>query len=366
MKIFISKILLASAFIVSISNFAISAEISDSASQSKANIAILGVGGTIAGQAQSAAQVVGYKAAALSVDDIVKTIPEISSIANISLCEQIAQIDSKDMTDFIWLTLAKRVNQLLSQDDIDGVVITHGTDTMEETAYFLNLTVKSDKPVILVGAMRPNSAISADGPRNLYNAVVVAGSKNSKGYGVMVLLNDRIFSARTVTKTNTILPSAFNSIDFGALGYVVENEPKFYNKPVRLHTVDSEFDISKIKILPKVDIVYSYAGTHSDEAVKAFVKFGAKGIIHAGTGDGSIHKSTMLSLIEAKRAGIAIVRSTRVAGGIVAKDKNYDDNFGFISADSLNPQKAKILLQLALTKYQAKDNKKIQELFEKY
>lgn len=332
----------------------------------KGNVAVLGVGGTIAGTAKSPTKVVGYKAASLTVDDIIKSISELTKDVNIVLCEQVAQIDSKDMTDDIWLRLAKRVNELLKRNNINGIVITHGTDTIEETAYFLSLVVKSKKPVVLVGAMRPSTAMSADGPKNLYDACIIAGSEKSEGRGVLVCLNDTIYSARFVTKLNTILPNAFGSLDFGVLGYVVENEPYFYNALDKKYTFKSEFDVRDLNALPKVDIVYSYAGTNSHVAVEAFCKSGVKGIIHAGTGNGSIHKETLEALNNAIKSGVIIVRSTRVPGGIVSKDENYEGSYKFIASDSLNPQKAKILLQLALTKHSAKDTKSIQELFYRY
>ena len=333
----------------------------------RGRIKILATGGTIAGAAQTATDVVGYTSAVTAVDALIANVPQLSEVATVSGGEQIAQIGSQDMTDDVWLKLAKRVNELLAQSTIDGVVITHGTDTLEETAYFLNLVIKSEKPVVLVGAMRPGTAISADGPLNIYNAAAVAASPLSRGYGVLVVMNDTIHSARALTKTNTMLVNTFTSLDSGAIGYVMSGEPRFYSSPVRTHTTKSEFDISNLNALPKVEIVYSYANTDSGVAVKAFQTAGAKGIIHAGTGNGSIHKWTLPALDTAHKAGLVIVRSSRTPSGSVARNGEIsDDDHDFVVSDSLNPQKAKILLQLILTKHDAKDTKTIQDLFYRY
>jgi L-asparaginase/glutamin-(asparagin-)ase len=333
----------------------------------KGTIVILATGGTIAGAAQSATDTVAYKSAVTAVDKLIAGVPELSEVANVKGGEQIAQIGSQDMSDDVWLKLAKRVNELLAQRDIDGVVITHGTDTMEETAYFLNLVVKSNKPVVLVGAMRPGSAISADGQMNIYNAAAVAANPESKNRGVLVVMNDTIHGARAVTKTNTSLVNTFSNHDFGAMGYVLASEPKFYTMPTRIHTTKSEFDVRKLDTLPRVDIVYSYAGISSGVAVDALVKAGAKGIIHAGVGNGSVHKNILPALDEARKGGAIIVRSSRVGSGIVARNGELsDDEHDFVSADSLNPQKAKVLLQLILAKNPKATTKQIQEFFYKY
>ena len=174
------------------------------------NVKILATGGTIAGAGTSSTQTVGYTAAVTAVDSLISAVPELKNIANVS-GEQVAQIASEDMTDEVWLKLAKRVNQLLASPLVDGIVITHGTDTLEETAYFLNLVVKSDKPVVVVGSMRPATSISADGPMNLYRAVVLAGSAEAAGKGVLVMLNDQINAAREVSKTDTTSLDTFKS-----------------------------------------------------------------------------------------------------------------------------------------------------------
>ena len=274
------------------------------------------------------------------------------------------KIGSQDMTDDVWLTLAKTINKLLARKDIDGIVITHGTDTMEETAYFLNLVVKSNKPVVLVGAMRPSTALSADGPLNLYNAVVVAGAKESIGKGVLVAMNGLVIGAQSVLKMNTIDVQTFQAPNSGALGYIY-NGKVFYNQAtLKKHTSQSVFDVTNLNALPKVGIVYSYSNMESD-VVKMMANSGYKGIIHAGLGNGNIHKNVFPELISARNKGILIVRSTRVPTGPTTLDAEVDDNqYKFIASQELNPQKSRILLMLALTK--TSDWKQIQQYFNEY
>src|SRR5258706_1255963 len=223
-----------------------------------ANVTILATGGTIAGTGATSTTTVGYTAATVGVARLIEAVPELKKVANVS-GEQVFQIASENMNNDYWLKLAKRVNELLAQTDVDGIVITHGTDTIEETAYFLNLVVKSRKPVVIVGAMRPSTAISADGPINLYNAVTLAGSEEAVGKGVLVVLNDQINGARDVTKTNTANADTFRSWELGFLGYMQDNKPHFYRVSTRKHTADTEFDVGKLETLPAVDIVYRYA-----------------------------------------------------------------------------------------------------------
>lgn len=327
----------------------------------KPKIAILATGGTIAGSIDSSVATTGYTAGVVGVDVLIQAVPQIKDLADIS-GQQIANIDSSNMTDEIQLKLAKEINKLFA-NGVDGIVITHGTDTMEETAYFLNLTVKSDKPVVLVGAMRPSTAISADGPKNLYNAVALAADKQARGKGVMVAMNDKIQSARGVVKTHSLNVNAFSSPDFGDLGYIVDGEVFFYNNVAKEHTKKSPFDVSKLTALPKVDILYTYSNDGSAAAAKALVADGAKGLVIAGSGAGSIHENQKATLKELLKEGVNIAVSSRVVAGRVAVSGD-DAKLGFISAEDLNPQKARILLALALTK--TNDPKKIQEYFLKY
>lgn len=332
-----------------------------SVAQAKPKIVILATGGTIAGSINNDVATTGYKAGVLGINELINAVPEIKTLADVS-GEQIANIDSSNMNDEIWLKLAKEVNKLL-KSDIDGIVITHGTDTMEETAYFLNLVVKSDKPVVLVGAMRPATAISADGPKNLYNAVALAASKEAKGRGVMVAMNDRIFSARGVVKTHSLNVDAFSSPDMGELGYIIDGKIYFYNNITKAHTKDTPFCVSKLDKLPKVDILYTYSNDGSGVAAKALVENGAKGLVIAGSGAGSIHINQKEVLKDLIKKGVIVVVSSRVVAGNVALS-DEDKKLGFISAEDLNPQKARVLLMLALTK--TNDINKIAEYFKKY
>ena len=328
-----------------------------------ANVTILATGGTIAGSGASSTTTVGYTAATVGVDTLIKAVPELSKVAQVK-GEQVFQIASENMTNEHWLTLAKRVNVLLAQSDVDGIVITHGTDTLEETAYFLDLVVKSKKPVVLVGAMRPGTALSADGPINLYNAVLLAANPDAAGKGVLVAMADQIHSARDVSKTNTSTPDSFKTTELGLLGYIQGNKPYFYRASTRKHTVETEFDISKLDKLPQVDIVYGYANV-GPVALNALVAAGAKGIIHAGVGDGSLAASVKTALIAARKQGVMIVRGSRVGQGILARNgEANDDELDFVAADTLNPQKARILLMLALTK--TNDSKAVQKMFYTY
>jgi L-asparaginase len=327
------------------------------------NVMILATGGTIAGTGASSTTTVGYTAAKIGVDALIEAVPELKKVANVR-GEQVFQIASENMDNASWLKLAKRINVLLAQSDVDGIVITHGTDTIEETAYFLNLVVKSSKPVVIVGAMRPATAISADGPINLYNAVLLAGSKEAIGKGVLVSMNDQINGAREVTKTNTSTLDTFKSPELGYLGYIQGSKPYFYRQSTRKHTVDTVFDISKLDVLPQVDIVYGYANVNPI-GLNAFVAAGAKGIVHAGVGDGSLPTVMVPALTDARKKGVLIVRASRVGQGIVARNGEADDDkLDFVVADTLNAQKARILLMLALTK--TSDSKEIQKMFYMY
>ena len=325
------------------------------------NVVILATGGTIAGRGGSATQMTGYNPGEIGVQILINAVPEIKQYANVS-GEQVANIGSFAMTHEVWLKLAKRVNELLAKDDVTGIVITHGTDTLEETAYFLNLVIKSDKPVVLVGAMRPATAISADGPVNLLNAVRLAGSPKARGKGVLVGMNDQINGARDVTKTNTTHVETFKSRELGYLGYIQNGEPYFYRDTTRKHTFLSEFDVSELKELPYVEILYAHVNGDKN-LVNALIAADVKGIVNAGMGHGSIFPTTRDALAEAVKKGIPVVKSSRVGNGMVTRVAD-DDKYGFIAGDTLNPQKARILLMLALTK--TNDAAAIQKIFDEY
>ena len=327
------------------------------------HVVILATGGTIAGTAASSTATVGYKAATVGVAELIAAVPELATVARVT-GEQVFQIASENMTPAHWLILARRVNELLARPDVAGVVITHGTDTLEETAYFLDLVVKSDKPVVLVGAMRPATAISADGPMNLYNAVALAASPDAAGRGVMVCMNDRIDAARDVTKTSTVALDTFRSPEVGALGLMERGRPVFYRTTTRLHTTATEFDVANLKELPNVGIALAYAGSGRLE-IDALAAAGVKGIVNAGVGDGSLSIEARAALVEARKRGIVVVRASRIPGGPVVRDGEADDDaLDFVVADNLSPQKARILLALALTR--TSDTREIQRIFRRY
>lgn len=326
------------------------------------NIHILATGGTIAG-AGTTTTGSSYTAGQVAINELISAVPELREVANIK-GEQIVKIGSQDMSDEVWLKLANYLNTLLKRNDVDGVVITHGTDTMEETAFFLNLTVKSDKPIVLVGAMRASTSLSADGPLNLYNAVVTAGAKESYGRGVMIVMNGSILGAHAAMKMNTINVQAFQAPNSGAMGYVFNGKVHYNETTDKLHTTKSVFDVSDMDKLPKVGIIYSYSNVEP-EALEALVKNNYQGIIHAGVGNGNIHKNLFPLLIDASRKGILVVRSSRVPTGPTTLDAEVDDRqYGFVASQELNPQKARILLMLALTK--TKDPQTIQNFFDTY
>lgn len=335
-------------------------------------IAVIGTGGTIAGAAANAAQTTGYQAGALSVSHLLEAVPALSAIARID-GEQLASIDSKDMSVELWVELSRRLDTLLASDAVDGAVVTHGTDTLEETAYFLHLTLKSSKPVVLTAAMRPATALSADGPMNLLNAAIVAGSPASHGRGVLVAFANRIHSAREVVKTSTFSVDAFDSPEAGPLGWVQDGRVEYVRRAERRHTVATPFRLARsgdtgaglhreagalavetgvlhdgVPPLPMVGVVHSYGGA-SRIAVDAFVAAGAAGIVAGGTGGGSLHRDLQEGLADAAARGVAIVRASRVGSGHILRNASApDDRLGFVSAGTLSAFKARVLLMLAL------------------
>jgi L-asparaginase len=327
---------------------------------------VLSTGGTISAKGESPTSLTNYKTGTLLGSELIRSVPEIQRYAAVKV-EQVVNMRSSDLTVGNWLTLANRINQIFAEDaKVAGVVITHGTNTLEETAYFLNLTIKDERPVVLVGAMRPATAISADGPLNLLNAVRTACSLEARGKGVLTVLNDEISAARDVTKTNTYRVETFRSPDLGFLGYVDGDKISFYRSPTKRHTVRSEFDVRGLKELPSVEIVYSYVQP-SPVVIRALVSSGVKGIVFAGTGAGllsNIETTTLNAVLEpdpAKRP--VMVRSNRTGSGRVVSYPEFD-KMGMIPADTLIPQKARILLMLALAKTQ--DVQEINRMFSEY
>lgn len=331
--------------------------------EQKPTVYILATGGTIAG-AGATEVTSGYKAGAISVDQMLAAVPEIMDIADIK-GEQVASIGSQDMNDEVWLKLAKRVNELLSQDNVRGIVITHGTDTQEETAYFLNLTVKSNKPVVLVGSMRPSTAISADGPRNIYNAVACAVDGQSIGRGVMLVMDDKILGADDLAKTNTLSVGTFQNPNYGPLGIMYNGKPIYSRQTVKRHTTLSEFDVTNLTTLPRVEIILSYSNATA-LFVDAAVNAGAQGIVVAGVGNGNM-TTVMQNALEnvRKQKNIAVVRSSRIMTGPTAQwDEVDDDKLNFAASWFNNPYRSRVLLMLALTK--TTDYREIQRMFSEY
>lgn len=259
----------------------------------KSSIYILGTGGTIAGTADSSTSA-NYAASKLAITSILDSIPELKKIDEEIRAFDVFQICSEDITTKHWLELAKKVNQLLAMPSVTGVVITHGTDTLEETAYFLDLVVHSDKPVVLVGAMRAATSMSADGPLNLFNALSVVHAPTAKGQGVMVVMNDTIYDARTVTKCNTTQVHTFQAPNAGPLGHVHYGNVHFERKVLRQHTVDTPFDVMQLEELPTVEIMYEHAGS-SGAVLKAIIGQKPDGIVIAGVGDGIYMLQIVLS-----------------------------------------------------------------------
>lgn len=326
------------------------------------NIVVLATGGTIAGAGATGTQS-AYTSGAVTIDAMLAAVPGIKDLANIK-GEQISNVGSQDMSFDIMLKLAKRCNELLADKSIAGIVITHGTDTLEETAFFLNLVVKSDKPVVIVGSMRPSTAVSADGPLNLYDAVAVAADPKSQGRGVLVVMNDWIHGAHSLTKTSTTAIQTFMSPLRGLVGISAYGKNDFYNSPTWKHTTASEFDVANVTKLPRVDILFACADMAPD-LIDASVANGAKGIVIAGVGNGNMNKASLEAAARAAKKGVVVVRSSRVVTGTVGRNVEVnDDEMGFIASDELNPQKSRILLSLALLN--PRTNSKLQELFYTY
>ncbi|MES2243454.1 MAG: asparaginase [Pseudomonadota bacterium] len=332
------------------------------AAQTKPNVVILATGGTIAGAGASALNSATYAAAKVPVDKLLAGLPELANVANVR-GEQVAQIASESFDNETLMKLGKRVSALVKQADVDGIVVTHGTDTLEETAYFLSLVIRTSKPIVVVGSMRPGTALSADGALNLFNAVSVAGSKDAAGKGVLVTMNDEIQSGRDVSKTINIKTEAFKS-QWGPLGMVVEGKNYWFRAPVKRHTAQSEFNIDEFEALAPVDIVYGY-GNVPRTLVDTVGKSGVKALIHGGTGNGSVANRVVPALQEVRAKGVQVIRSSRVPEGFVLRNAEQpDDKYDWVVAHDLNPQKARILAAVALTKNL--DSKQLQRVFWEY
>jgi L-asparaginase len=326
------------------------------------NITVLATGGTIAGAAASDVQA-GYTSGQVGVEQLLAAVPQAKKLANLK-GEQVSNIGSQDMNDEVWLKLARRINALAGMKDVDGIVITHGTDTIEESAYFLNLVCRTKKPIVLTAAMRPSTALSADGPLNFYNAVAVAADKQAAGRGVLVVVNDWIHGASSLTKTSTTAVQTFLSPVRGLIGTVAYGNAEWYRGPVGKNTIDSDFSLDKVTTLPRVDIIMAYENMDG-ALIDAAVAAGAKGIVIAGVGNGNMTEGALKALAAQAKNGIVCVRSSRVATGNVGRNVEVDDDkLGLVASDALNPQKARVLLRLALLKPRSLSD--MQRLFREY
>jgi L-asparaginase type II len=303
---------------------------------------VIGTGGTIG----SGGDYWHGNSTRIPIEQLVQ-IPGIEEFATVTT-EQMWNVGSSSIDPTRWLELVRRVTELFHQQkDLAGIVITHGTDTMEETAYFLDLTVPDRRPVVVTGSMRPSNMPGADGPANLLNAARVAADPNARGRGTMVLMDDRLFAAREVTKTNTTRLETFQAPERGTVA-IVDPVAIFYHRPAERGD-KPQFDVSKLDELPRVDIVYVYPGADS-VAIDAFVAAGAKGLVVAGAGRGATTPGQRQALERARDRGVVIVISSRTGSGPVPVSSGDDDGREAIGAGDLNPQKARVLLMLALTR----------------
>ena len=315
----------------------------------KPRVAIIGTGGTIASVGKGPLDIVDYGAneTMLHVDEIIARFPPVHEVAEV-IPIRFEAIPSTKVFFPEWKALVERIEALVeAQDHLDGIVVTHGTATLEETAYFLNLTLHVDLPVVVVGSQRPASALATDAGMNLVNAVRTAAAAESRGLGVLVVLNDEIQAAREVTKTSTYRLQTFRSPDFGVLGHADGDAITYYRRPIRRRAPDTEFHIRSLSALPRVDIAYAYTGSDGT-AVRAFIEAGAQGIVSAGFAPGFSGPGDVEALEEAVRQGLVVVQSTRAGSGRTFQSTRLTKS-GFLVADNLNPQKARLLLALALT-----------------
>lgn len=323
-------------------------------------VSVLATGGTIAGVQAGG---LGYTSGTKDIASLLSAVPGVERLARLE-SEQVCALGSQDMDDEHWLLLLSRVRAALARPELRGVIVTHGTDTMEETAYFLNLVLDTDKPVVLVGAMRPATSISADGPMNLYNAVAVCCDEKAEGRGVLLVANDEIHFARAVAKTNTTQVGTFRSMNHGLAGLAQQGKIHWFAASAHKHTRSSTFAGFERSVLPRVEIIHAHAGMDA-VMVRAAVAAGARGVIIAGVGSGNLHHRARAACREAIKEGIVFVRASRTGEGLVGRNMEInDDAEGFIVAGDLNPQKSRILLQLALASGTALEA--IQALFESH
>jgi L-asparaginase len=324
-----------------------------------ARIAVIGGGGSIATPARHALDLVEYGqfAQPMAVDALVANFP----LAGFDIVPvPFHGIDSAAANPAWWLELNREISR---RGDVDGVVVTHGTSSLEESAYFLHLAAKVQAPIVMVAAQRPPNALGSDAGINLLNALRVAASPSARDLGVLVVMNDEIHSAREVAKTSNFRLHAFRTPDFGILGNVEpDGAVTIYRRPARRHAPDTEFEVHDLKELPAVEIAYCYAGA-SAAAVEAFVAAGSRGIVIAGMPPGRASPAQRTALVKAAQKGLLIVQCSRAGSGRIVQ-RSEDRDAGFIPADNLNPQKARVLAMLALTR--SNEPRELRRMFETY
>ncbi len=330
----------------------------------KPKVAFIGTGGTISSIGRDALDLIDYPDSGrkLEVDELLAKFELVNEFVTPHPV-RFRAVGSTHITPADWLDLARTITKTADEDpEIAGFVVTHGTASAEETVYFLNLVLKIEQPVVVVGAQRPASAVSTDAALNLINAARTAADPASRGMGALLVLNDEIQAAREVTKTSTLRMQTFRTPDFGVLGQVDGDGVHYYRQPLRRRMPDTEFDILALDQLPRVDIAYCYAGADG-AAIDAFTAAGAKGLISAAFAPGLLSPLQDKAFGEAADRGIVVVQSTRAGSGRVpGRARLLERNF--VSADNLNPQKARVLLMLALTK--TSDIAEIRRMFREY
>ena len=319
--------------------------------ESRPRVYLIGTGGSISFVGRERTDFINYSYdnRHFTIQELLDRVPEVNQFAEV-LPEQFLNLGSPDVLPSHWLELARRINQVFREDPrASGVAVTHGTATLEETAYFLNLTVKSDKPVVVTGAMRPPTAMGTDSDVNLMDCIRVAAAANAGGRGVLTVMNNQIQAAREVTKTNSYRLETFRAHDLGLLGYAdADGQVVFYRESTRNHTASTEFDVSALAELPRVDIVYSYAGADG-LLLEALTEAGVPGIVAAGLGSGGSPPAFTAALRAARDRGVIVVIATQVGSGRVSLTRRFQED-GFVVADNLEPKKARILLMAALTR----------------
>ncbi|MCH8108255.1 MAG: asparaginase [Chloroflexi bacterium] len=321
------------------------------AEERRPRVYLIGTGGSISFVGRERTDYINYSYdnKHLTIQELLDRVPEVNEWAEVR-AEQFLNVGSTEVGPSHWLALAKRINTIFREDpEAAGVAITHGTATLEETAYFLNLTVKGRNPVVVTGAMRPPTGMGTDTDVNLMDCIRVAAAPQSAGRGVLTVLNNEIQAARDVTKTDSYRLETFRSNQLGLLGYAdSDGEVVFYRTTTKAHTQDTEFDLEDVAELPRVDIAFSYAGADG-LLVDALAGAGVPGIVAAGLGSGGSPPAFMAALRKAMERGVKVVIATQVGNGRVMRTRRFDEA-GYIAADNLSPKKARILLMLALTR----------------